>query len=303
MEIGLVLPSSEHGTLDHLIGQVRAAADSGFASLWLPHTTGFDALTAIAVAGREVPDIRLGTAITPVQTAHPSRVAAQVRTVNAAVGGRLVLGIGVSHRYAVERRWGLTYEPPAAYVDDYLAILRPLVEGERVDHDGRYLSAHLRLTDEGQGAVPVLLAALQPRMLSIAGRIADGTVTWCCGIQTVRDRIAPTVRAAAGEGGRPSPAVVVALPVCVTDDLAAGKAAADAQLDGYGKLPVYRAVLDEAGASTPGDVSIVGDEVAVREQLRELADAGGTTFAAILCGSAADRARTWEALAAIAGDR
>jgi F420-dependent oxidoreductase-like protein len=300
MLIGLVIPTGEHGTLGQLVEQVHTAADAGLQSVWLPHSTGFDALTAIAVAGCDVSSITLGTAITPVHTAHPSRVAAQARTVNAAIDGRLVLGLGVSHKYAVEQRWGLDYEAPAAYAEDYLMVARPLIDGKKVDYDGAHVSAHMALTDEGLGGVPVLLAALQPRMLSLAGRLADGTVTWCCGVQTIRDRIVPTIHAAASEAGRPTPAVVVGLPICVTSDVDAGRVAADAQLSGYERLPVYRAVLEEAGATTPGEVSLVGDEASVRDQLRGLAVAGATTFAAILCGDADARARTLDELSQVA---
>jgi 5,10-methylenetetrahydromethanopterin reductase len=292
MKIGVVLPSVDHGTIENLIESVQSAADAELDSVWLTHSTGFDALTALAVVAREVPDIDVGTAVTPVYSAHPSRLAAQARTTNAAVGGRLILGIGVSHRAAIEGRLGLTYESPAAYMREYLSILRPLVQGEKVDFNGEFLASHLRLTDKGNGELPILLAALQPRMLSLAGELADGTITWCCGVKTVRSRIVPALRSAAEQHSRADPAIVVALPVCVTSDEVAGHAMADKQLEGYEKLPVYRAILDEEGAKTPGDVAIVGTEDQVLRQLQELAEAGCTTLAAIGCGDEATRKRT-----------
>ena len=300
MKIGLVLPTVDHGTLDHLVAQIGDAADSGLDSVWLTHSTGFDPLTAISVAARQVPNIMLGTAVTPVQTAHPARIAAQVRTANAAADGRLVLGIGSSHRSSIEGRYGLPYESPVAYVRDYLAIAKPLIDSGSVEYQGKYLSAKIRLTDHGRGSVPVLVAALQPKMLELAGGIADGTVTWCCGVNTIRNRIAPSVVQAALAAGKPEPAVVVALPVCVTSDTREGRAAADAQLAGYGDLPVYRAVLDEEHADNPGELAVVGDEDSVLEQLKTLAEAGCTTFAAVRCGSEKDRTRTWELLQAAA---
>jgi F420-dependent oxidoreductase-like protein len=300
MDIGLILPSTEHATIDHLVDSARAAADSGLASLWLTHSTGYDPLTAISVIGREVSGITLGSAVTPVQTVHPARLASQARTANAAIGGRLILGIGVAHRTSIEGRFGLSFERPVTYLSECLDILRPLIDGHKVDITGRLVSAHLRLTDEGMGGVPIMIAALQPRMLAIAGSRAEGTITWCCGVRTIRERIVPTVRAAAVDAGRDMPAVVVALPVCVTDDSSGGRAAAYANLRGYEQLPVYRAVLDEEGAANAGDVAVVGDETNVRDQLRELADAGCTSFAAISCGDDASRARTMQLLSDVA---
>jgi alkanesulfonate monooxygenase SsuD/methylene tetrahydromethanopterin reductase-like flavin-dependent oxidoreductase (luciferase family) len=150
-------------------------------------------------------------------------------------------------------------------------------------------------------APPVLLAALQPHMLKLAGSMADGTITWCTGKLTVEEQIAPIINAAAAAASRPAPRVVVALPVIVTDDEPDGRAKADKQLDGYGRIPVYRAVLDREGAESPGDVSIVGDETSVTEQLQHLESVGMTEFIGILAGSETDRARTQEHLASLVG--
>jgi alkanesulfonate monooxygenase SsuD/methylene tetrahydromethanopterin reductase-like flavin-dependent oxidoreductase (luciferase family) len=117
-------------------------------------------------------------------------------------------------------------------------------------------------------------------MLRLAGQLADGTVLWMTGPATVRDYIVPSITAAAGAAGRPSPRVVCMLPVCVTDDEAGARAEAGKQLAIYGHLPSYRAMLDKEGAAGPGDVAIVGPEDAVAEQIRALADAGVTDFVA-----------------------
>jgi alkanesulfonate monooxygenase SsuD/methylene tetrahydromethanopterin reductase-like flavin-dependent oxidoreductase (luciferase family) len=136
-------------------------------------------------------------------------------------------------------------------------------------------------------------------MLKLAGSMADGTITWCTGPKTLQDQIVPVITQAAREAGRPAPRVVVALPCCVTDDEADGRAKADQQLQGYGQIPVYRAVLDAEGARDPGDVSIVGTADSVTAQLERLQEIGATDFVAILCGDQADRDRTRDHLATI----
>ncbi len=144
----------------------------------------------------------------------------------------------------------------------------------------------------------MLLAALQPRMLELAGGVAGGTITWCTGPITLEEQIVPLITAAASAAGRPAPRVVVALPAIVTDDESDGRAKADEQLAGYGNIPVYRAVLDREGVAGPADVSVVGNEVSVSAQLRRLADIGATDFVAIPTGTADDRRRTLAHLSA-----
>jgi F420-dependent oxidoreductase-like protein len=228
-------------------------------------------------------------------------LAAQALTVNGATGGRLVLGLGLSHRITIERTYGLSYERPARHMREYLDVLVPLLRDGTVDVEGDTVSAHARLSTPGAAAPTVLLAALQPRMLGLAGAIADGTVTWCTGPVTLERQVVPLLRAAAADAARPAPRVVVALPTIVTDDEGHGRAAAGEQLAGYGDLPVYRAVLDAEGADGPADVSVVGDEAAVSAQLARLRDVGATDFVAIPTGTADDRRRTLDHLATLVG--
>jgi F420-dependent oxidoreductase-like protein len=243
-----------------------------------------------------VPHVELGTSVVPTYPRHPVALAAQALTVNAATGGRLALGIGLSHRAAIEGTYGLSYDRPARHMRAYLDALLPLLRDGFVDVTGDALTARMQLSTPGATAPPVLLAALQPRMLALAGALADGTITWCTGPITLEQQVVPLIRAAAEDVRRPSPRVVVALPVVVTDDEAHGRAQADAQLEGYGRIPVYRAVLDREGVEGPGDVAVVGDAASVRAQLARLESIGATDFLAIPCGSAEDRRRTLDAL-------
>ncbi|MGD9796617.1 MAG: TIGR03564 family F420-dependent LLM class oxidoreductase [Acidimicrobiia bacterium] len=301
MRIGIFFPTVEQGTVDEMVGRFAELEAAGFTSGWLPQSAGHDAVTLLSVVGHEVPRLELGTAVVPTYPRHPLMLAAQALTANQATGGRLRLGIGLSHKLSIEPRYGLSYDKPARHMREYLSILLPAVKGETADFAGEVLTGRGQVTIKAAAPPPVLLAALQPAMLRMAGSMADGTITWCTGKRTVEEQIVPHITGAASEAGRPSPRVVVALPVIVTEDEADGRAKADKQLDGYGRIPVYRAVLDREGAETPGDVSIVGDEASVTAQLRHLESVGMTEFIGIPCGTEADRARTREHLAGLVG--
>jgi 5,10-methylenetetrahydromethanopterin reductase len=299
MKIGVFFPTKEYAPLDEMTARFQAVADQGFASVWLPQSAGFDALTVLAVAGSKVPRIELGTSVIPTYPRHPVALAAQALTVSAAVDGRLLLGLGLSHRGSIEGTYGMSYDKPAAHMREYLAALVPLLEEGEVDVVGPTITARRKPTTPGAAAPTVLLAALQPRMLELAGGVAGGTITWCTGPITLEEQIVPLITAAATKVERPSPRVVVALPTIVTDDDADGRAKADEQLAGYGNIPVYRAVLDREGAAGPADVSVVGDEQSITAQLRRLSDIGATDFVAIPTGTDDDRRRTLDHLATL----
>ncbi|MGI5289273.1 TIGR03564 family F420-dependent LLM class oxidoreductase [Nonomuraea polychroma] len=257
--------------------QIAQAAEDGFTSAWLSNIFGLDAITALAAAGAQAPAIELGTAVVPTYPRHPAVLAQQAMTANAALGGRLALGIGLSHKMVIEGMYGYDFERPGRHMKEYLDILIPLSRGEHVKHQGETLKANLKLTTPGAG-FPVLVAALGPRMLKLAGTVADGTVLWMTGPKTVAEHVAPTIKAAAAEAGREAPRIVCALPVCVTDDRDAAVSRANEIFAVYGQLPSYRAMLDKEGAASPGDVAIVGDEKSVLAQLEELERAGVTDF-------------------------
>jgi len=281
MRIGMSLTEpTGPDALTALRDQLQQAADDGFASAWMSNIFGVDALTALAVAGSQVPGIELGTAVVPTYPRHPAALAQQALTVALAVGGRLALGIGLSHRIVIEDMYGYSFERPARHMSEYLSILLPLLNGEKAAFHGDTMRADIGLSVPRPGPVPVLLAALAPAMLRLAGQRADGTVLWMTGPATVRDYVAPAITQAAAAAGRPAPRVVCILPVCVTDDPDQARARAARVFAIYGQLPSYRAMLDREGASGPADVAITGDEDTVSAQIMALADAGVTDFVA-----------------------
>ncbi len=278
--------------LSRLRDQLQRAADDGFASAWLSNIFGLDALTALAVAGSQVPGIELGTAVVPTYPRHPAVLAQQALTAATALDGRLTLGIGLSHQIVIEDMYGYSFDRPARHMREYLSILLPLLDGQQASFQGETMRAQIGLSTPRPGRVPVLLAALAPQMLRLAGQRADGTVLWMTGPATIRDYIVPTIREAAAAAGRPSPRVVCLLPVCVTDDPDGARDRANRVLAIYGQLPSYRAMLDREGAAQPGDVVLTGDEDAVAAQIGALEEAGVTDFVAAEYSRGADQVRT-----------
>jgi len=299
MRIGVFFPTKEYRALDETVARMADVAARGFSSLWLPQSSGFDALTVLALVGQVTHGVELGTSVVPTYPRHPLALAAQALTVNAATGSRLVLGIGLSHRMAIEGSYGYSYDRPARHMREYLDALVPLLRDGTVNVQGETITARGGLTIPDATAPTLLLAALQPRMLALAGRVADGTITWCTGPVALEQQVVPLVTAAATDEDRERPRVVVALPTIVTDDEAYGRTAAAKQLEGYGDIPVYRAVLDLDGAAGPADISVVGAEASVTAQLERLGDIGATEFMAIPTGTDADRRRTLDHLATL----
>ena len=287
-------------TVDELIGQVRTAADHGLGTAWSAQLFGWDALTTLAIAGREVPGIRLGTAVVPTYPRHPLALASQALTVQAATGNRLILGVGLSHQLVIEGLFGYSYARPARHMRDYLTALAPLLPGESVSFQGETLKAVGTVAVPGATPPPLLVAALGPVMLRLTGEIADGTVTWMTGPSTIAGHIVPIITAAAAAAGRPDPQIVAGLGVCVTDDRDGAHRRAAEQFSLYGRLPSYRAMLDREGAQGPEDVALIGDEASVQAQVGRLADAGTTELVGVPFGTAEERARTLQLLGELA---
>lgn len=287
MKIGLGIGEIALGQLDGMkvglpamIAEAQRAEADGFSSVWLANINGFDALTALTVLGRETARISLGSGVVPTFPRHPFAMAQQAMSAQAATGNRLLLGIGLSHKVVIENMLGLSWDKPFSHMREYLAVLAPLIHKGRVEHRGELYRVNTMLKVNGAQPCPILVAALAPKMLALAGQVADGTVTWMAGPKTVRDHVAPRIEAAAREAGRPKPRVIVLLPIAVCDDPAAAREAAAKRYAVYGNLPSYRAMLDREGAQGPADVAVVGDEAAVARQLDELKQAGATDFVA-----------------------
>jgi 5,10-methylenetetrahydromethanopterin reductase len=301
MRIGWMSNHNNTGTVDECLAEARRAADDGLAGYWMSQIFGLDALTALAIIGREVPGIELGTAVVPTYPRHPMALAQQALTTQAVTGGRLCLGIGLSHQMVVEGMWGLSFDRPLRHLHEYLAVLMPLLDDQRVRFAGEEYRVSGSITVAGATRPSVVVAALGPKMLRLAGTVADGTSTWCTGPKTLARHTIPTLRQAAADAGRPEPRVVAAFPVCVTDDVDAARTTAAEVFAVYTHLPSYRAMMDREGVADPSGIAVVGTEAEVGDQLAELAALGVTDLnAGVFSTDREERDRTRAVLAELA---
>jgi F420-dependent oxidoreductase-like protein len=271
----------QRAAVERVVEHAAAAARDGFSSYWLAEhpTGGFDALTVLALVGARVPDIELGTAIVPTMPRHPMVLAGQATTVANAIGGRLTLGIGLSHAVMMAEL-GIGFDKPIRHLREYLSILMPLLREGRVGYAGTTLQCRAEVFRKPDVPLPVVVAALGAQALKVAGALADGTTLAWVGPRTITNHIVPRLAASATAAGRPRPRVIATLPVCVTTDGRAVRELIDRNLAMYGSLPSYRAMFDLEGAKGPGDVALVGSAAEVRAMIERLADAGVTDFAA-----------------------
>jgi len=285
--------SSSRIGLDDLVARGQELESRGFATLWVPHVFGLDAVTACAVVGRATSRIELGTAVVPTYPRHPAALAQQALTAGVACAGRFTLGIGLSHPAVIEGMLGLSAERRALHMREYLSVLGPLLRGEPARFAGEEFRVNLALDVADARPVPVLIAALGPRMLEIAGREASGTILWMVGPRTLEQHIAPRLRAAAGAAGRPAPRIVVGMHIVLTSDAAAASARVGRLLELYGAMPSYRAMIEREGASGPADLALIGDERVLEAGLERLRSLGVSDFeASIVSVEEGDEERT-----------
>ena len=305
MRIGL---TGSGTTADRIVNQAKRAEADGFTSMWYPGAAGGgDPLPVMALAGRATESIELGTAVLPTYTSHPALMASRANAVVQAIGaaGRFTLGVGPSHGVVIEDRLGLSYATPGRHTDEYVQVLTALLRGEAVSFSGaefRVQAGPVPLLDGAE--IPVLVGALAPRLLRVAGAYAAGTILWMANATSIEAHVAPSIRKAAADAGRPAPRIVAGLPVAVHDDVAEARATAARQFAVYGQLPNYQRILAHGGIAGPDEAVIVGDEESVAAQVRALFAAGATDVwaAPFTVGddAPASRARTRALLAELA---
>ena len=303
MRIGLMLGADgASATIDDIVATAQDAERRGFATLWMANIFSFDAISTLSIVGRETQRLGLGTAVTPTYPRHPTAIAQQALTAAAATGNRFTLGIGLSHKIVIEDMLGLSYAQPARHMREYLSVLMPALRGETVNFDGELYQVHnLALTVAGAEPPPVVVAALGPMMLRIAGELADGTNTWMVGPKTMEQHIVKRISAAATAAGREAPRIVGGLPIALTTKPDAARETIARNLTIYGQLPSYRAMLDREGAAGPADIAAVGDENALRSAIERFRSAGVTDFnAAVMNVEDGGYQRTVEFLAELA---
>ena len=191
----------------------------------------------------------------------------------------MTLGIGLSHEVMMAQL-GLPFEKPIRHLREFLSILVPLLDEGQVQFEGQTLSCNANAFFGSDGHFPLVVAALGPQALRVAGRLADGTTLAWVGPKTIANHIVPTLTESASEAGRPAPRVVATLPVCVTAQPDAVRARISETLSMYARLPSYAAMFEREGVTQPGELAIVGSANVVRSGIERMAEAGVTNFAA-----------------------
>jgi F420-dependent oxidoreductase-like protein len=314
MRVGLMVGSDkERSRADRLSGLLadgKAAEDDGFASFWMPQVPGYlDAMTAVALLGQITERIEIGTAVVPIQTRHPQIMAQQALTTQVACSGRFTLGIGPSHHWIISDQLGLPYARPARLVRDYIDVLNAAFAGPgavAIDNESFCVHSPIDITDEVE--MPVLLAALGPTMLRIAGELTGGTILWMADERAIGDYVVPRITEAAATVGRSGIRVVAGVPValCSESEVDQARAYASEVLGHADFSPNYVRLLEHGDATDVGDTMAAGDEATVLARLRRYRDAGVTDLAARVvplgenaAARSASRRRTQEFVASL----
>jgi F420-dependent oxidoreductase-like protein len=276
-----------------LIADIEWADAAGLDTAWMPQVPDdFDLLTMVALMACHSTRIELGTAVVPLQAQHPIALARQALSVNAISGGRLALGVGPSHHWIIRDMLGLPYDKPAAYTRDYLEVLNAALSGPGpVDVENDTFTVHNPTALGAEPKMPVLVAALGPVMLQIAGEHADGTSLWMADEKAIAEHIAPKINKAAAEAGKPAPRVVAGIPVtlCANSEIEAAKERANRILAEAETSPNYQRLLDRGSARDVGDLCAAGDEESILKRFKQFADAGVTDLSVRLLPIGANR--------------
>lgn len=266
--------------VSRMLDDIEWAESAGLDTAWIPQIpTDFDALITVSLMGTRTSRIELGTAVVPLQAQHPIALARQALSAHAATGGRLALGVGPSHHWIVRDMLGLPYDKPAGYSRDYLEVLNAALSGPgSVDVENETFTVHNPVDLGPVAPMPVLIAALGPVMLRIAGEQTDGTILWMADERAIADHVAPRITKSAAEAGRSAPRIVAGLPVCLCrpSEVDAAKERANRILGEAEISPNYQRLLEQGGARDIGDICIAGDEAAIEAGLRRYAEAGAT---------------------------
>ncbi len=285
----------------------RYANGAGFDSLWISHSTAVDPIVALACVAADIPNLtEVGTSVVPLYGRHPIGLAQLARTAQSALGGRFTLGIGAASANAVKTSMGLAWQRPLAFTREFIDGLQPLLAGEEANVDGTQLTTHSQLAIDAVDT-PILLAALGPKMLELAGRRVAGTTVGQCGPRAIASYVAPTITAAADAAGQPAPRIMALIRICLTQnpaDHTAAYALARETSMRYRMVPSYAAVQDMEGLDDLAELHLIGSWDRILNGLAEYAAAGVTDYRLeVAAPNDATRQATRAALAAHLGPR
>lgn len=277
-------------SLEESIKRAQEAERLGYESVWVTQLPDArDAAIVLAAYAAATKWVRLGTGVLPIYTRHPTAMAQMAASLDELSGGRFILGIGVSHKVTVENMWGLKLEHPVDAMREYLTIVRESLQNGAASVAGEQFTAHWAYSAPRRSEMPVMISALRPKMLELAGEVADGVVLWMCSPKYVSDVVVPHVAAGRQKAGKSMDGfeIVAAIAACLTTDRAEGQKVFTKSVERYANLPYYRKMMDASGfaddlaagrvtESMLDELSGIGDEAQVRDVVRRYRDAGTT---------------------------
>ena len=304
MSAGVVLNRSATAVnaVDDVINQARSAFAAGVRQVWLAQQFDHDAIFLAGLIGAAVPGLGVGTFVVPINPRHPLVVASLAQTAQAASHGNFSLGLGLGAHGPERQAFGAAWPNTIERLREHLQVLRSIIDTGEVDFHGAEFTAapEWPVALPGGTPLPVYVAAMGPKALQVTGELADGTLPYLAGPRTVAEFIAPTITKAAADAGRPAPRVIAAVPVLVTDDVDAGRAAAAETLGFYATIPSYQKVITREGVESLADLAAVGPADVARAQLQRYRDAGATDLVlSPLRGVDGDPQRLWEVAASL----
>jgi len=290
MRIGIQFDTRGNPDIESILDDFVRAEDEGFDAIWIGQVFAHDVLTLFALAGLRTRRIELGASVVPLPTRHMTTLAQQALTTQLATGGRLCLGVGAGHGVILDKKLGLAGDHPVARTREALEVLRPLLRGEYVKYRGAYQRVRVGTPIAGAEAPDLILAALGPRMLELAGDLADGVSVVFAGAEFIANEVRPRLPS----GAR----IVASLPVLLTAKPEAVAPVVDEYTGPSASLPAYQRTMAAQGKQRVSELALLGSEREVGEGLEALAASGVTDLNPILIATDADpgaarRTREW----------
>jgi len=235
--------------LETAVERVKLAESLGYESVYVTHIAARDPFTVLTAYAAATDSIKLGTGVTPIYARTPVATAQTAATIDEHSGGRMVLGLGVSHRPVVEGWYGQTIDKPVREMREYLGIVRAIFRGEDPPPGEKWPTGFHFMGYEARQDLPIYIAGLSPAMLRLAGELADGVILWLCEPTYIREVVVPEVTKGREKAGKPLDGfdIVAAVPSAVTDDPGAAREVMRKDLTPYFHLPFYRAMIERSG--------------------------------------------------------
>jgi alkanesulfonate monooxygenase SsuD/methylene tetrahydromethanopterin reductase-like flavin-dependent oxidoreductase (luciferase family) len=291
-------------SLEGGVERARLFERLGFDSVYTTQIAARDAFTVLAAFASATERVRLGTGVAPIFARTPVAMAQVAATLDELSGGRMVLGLGVSHQVTVENWFGAKIAKPVTQMREYAGSVRAILRGE-APPEGEFFTTRFQFMGyEARPDLPIYIAALSSNMLRLAGEIGDGVMLWLCAPDYIRDTVIPAVREGRERAGKSLEGfdIVAAVPAGLTDDREGALGAMRGELVTYCSLPFYRRMLEASGFAdeiaafdegiAAGDVERakaglsermlnslagIGDGDAVRAAVERYRDAGATS--------------------------